>query len=380
MGLSLETNANKQDGTKPRIAIVVTLPIIGGAQTHILDLVKELAEEYEFHVISGFSGPLLDRLKSMEVKTYIAPNLIRSIHPLKDYKAMSEIAGLLRRIRPDIVHLHSSKAGIVGRAVAAALGIPVVFTVHGWAFTEGAPPLNRLIGWVLEFCLAPLASEMIAVSRYDAQLAKRLHVAVGLRLTVVHSGIPDIVSPKKPQHTPMVLGVMVARFSPPKDQQLVLRALAQVPDLQLMFVGGGELLEESKVLALELGVWDRVTFVGEASDVTPYLWAADFFALASRYEGFPIVILEAMRAGLPVLASDVGGVSEAVDRWETGLLIGKDSLEQWIDALRRIKDNRELRQRMGLAGRRRYEKAFLVSEMADQVRAVYERNRLGRNP
>lgn len=360
--------------SKPRVVLVITLSILGGAQIHVRELIRYFKDVYEFHLVSSAEGPLLDEVRAMGVSTYVLPNLVREIHPIKDALATWSLYRLLRRLRPQLVHLHSSKAGVVGRAAAALARVPAIFTAHGWAFTEGAPHLNRMIGFILERTFEPLTQRIISVSNYDAQLALRHKVVRPQKLIVIHNGIPDqdAAGARPSDAEGDVLGVMIARFSPPKAQHLVLRALARTPSVRVRFVGGGERLQDCRDLALNLGVADRVEFVGEVNEVWVQLQDAHFALLVSEYEGFPLAILEAMRAGLAVIATDVGGMPESVHHERNGLLVPPGSESGLSAAMRRLAQDSELRLRLGRQARQDFLTKFHLSESMRKTRDVYE--------
>lgn len=165
---------------------------------------------------------------------------------------------------------------------------------------------------------------------------------------------------------------MVARFVPQKDPALLLRAAATLPGLEVWMAGDGPDLKAVQTLATELGMGERIQFLGNREDVPVLLEQSDVFCLCSNYEGLPISILEAMRAGLPVIASDVGGVREAVAHGYTGLLVTHNDLVSWRLALAQLLDDPALRQTMGQAGRARFRSHFTVAQLLDQTWAVYQ--------
>jgi glycosyltransferase involved in cell wall biosynthesis len=165
---------------------------------------------------------------------------------------------------------------------------------------------------------------------------------------------------------------MVARFSDLKDHALLLRAFSKVPGaVRLKLVGDGDTLAAAISLSKALGIRERVEFKGSRADVPEILAQTDVFVLASKAETLPISILEAMPAGLPVIASDVGGVSEEVLNGKTGLLVPPGSVEELSRALRRLLSDKVLRMMMGRAGRRRFEEMFLADTMIEHTQAAY---------
>ena len=167
---------------------------------------------------------------------------------------------------------------------------------------------------------------------------------------------------------------MVARLWRQKDHPTLLRALAQLIDLEweLELVGDGPLRQEMEALAASLGIASRVRFAGFRTDVAACLADAQVFVLASKWEGFPRAILEAMRAGLPVIASEVGGVRESVRDGETGFLVPPGDVNTLCERLRFLLTSPKQRLHMGAAGRAQYENRFLLERLVAETTAVYE--------
>jgi glycosyltransferase involved in cell wall biosynthesis len=212
-----------------RIAYIVTRSdTVGGAQVHVRDLAVSLRNRgHEPVVLTSGGGPYVDALRAAGVETISLKHLSAAIRPIADLRALGEIRSALKRIRPDLVSTHSSKAGILGRAAARALGIPVVFTAHGWAFTPGVPRRRaELYRWI-ETMASPLASRVITVSEFDRQLALSRHVVSAGRVTTVHNGMPDVEPRLRADagRSPVRLA-MIARFEPQKDHATLFRALA----------------------------------------------------------------------------------------------------------------------------------------------------------
>ncbi len=350
---------------------------IGGAQMHVFELARCLfTHGVRVTVLGGGMGTFAEMLRRAGIPYQNVPRLVRPIRPGTDWRCFWELRAVLKRLRPNLLTVHSSKAGWLGRLAARSLRLPVIFTVHGWAFTEGVPPIRRTLYALAERMAAPCADRIITVSEYDRQLALRHHIASANRLVTVHNGIPDIApfQRARPGEGERVRLVMVARFSPPKDQALLIRALAGLSALpwELELIGDGPLRVASERLVHQLQLNDRVHFLGERQDVADRLSKAHIFVLVSNYEGLPLSILEGMRAGLPVVASDVGGVHEAVLQEETGLLFPRGDVEALRSVLRRLIEQPELRVRLGCAGRRRYEQAFTLDHMVARTWAVYE--------
>lgn len=358
-----------------KIAYVITRSdLIGGAQVHIRDLAGALIEHgHEPVVLTGGNGPYAEALRNAGVQTVSLKHLSVPIRPYRDARALGELCSALRRVRPDLVSAHSSKAGILGRVAARVLGLPVVFTAHGWAFTPGIPPREASLYRWIERLAAPLASRIITVSEFDRRLALESGLASAARVSTVHNGMPDIDPGlhADPGRSPVRL-TMVARFEPQKDHPTLFKALAGIEEpWQLDLIGDGPLLPDAQKMAGELGLAARVHFWGQRMDVDKRLAEAQVALLITNWEGFPRSILEAMRAGLPVVASGVGGVAESVKDGETGFVIPQGDVEGLRQRLRQLVADSELRVRMGQSGRHRYERHFTLEHTMEKTLAVY---------
>jgi glycosyltransferase involved in cell wall biosynthesis len=359
-----------------RIAYLVTRAHpIGGAQVHVRDLAAAVrAQGHSPVVITSGSGPFVDELRSQQIPTYVLKHLSVPIAPLRDLQALREIRAVLLDIRPDLIAAHSSKAGVLGRLAGRSLRIPVVFTAHGWAFTPGIPPLQAAAYRQIERFGGPFASKIITVSEFDRQLALEARIASEDRVVTVHNGMPDIPARLRgdPGRSPVRL-VMVARFEPQKDHATLLQALAGLRDQpwEMDLIGDGPLMESMESLAATLGLGDRVRFLGQRRDVDQILAQAQVSLLVSNWEGFPLSILEAMRAGLPVVASSVGGFSEWVLDEETGYLVPRRGAELLRDRISRLLRTPALRAQLGAKGRVRYEHHFTLAHSVMKTVAVY---------
>ena len=282
---------------KRRLAYIVTRSNHGGAQVHVLALLDHFRERYDVHLATGEEGFLTDAVRKLGLPVTVLPHLHRELSPWNDLRAVGEIWRWLGSIRPALLHAHSSKAGMLARPAAFLRGVPVVFTAHGWAFAEGTPAVQRLVGIPTEWVAARLTDTIITVSEADRELARRYGMRPRRRLSVIHNGISaeGAVSPADPGG--VVHLVCVARFSHQKDQALLVRALEGVGgSWRLSFVGDGPLEAEVRALAGRSGLDDRVEFLGARDDVGEILARSQIFVLSSNWEGFPITILEASRS------------------------------------------------------------------------------------
>jgi glycosyltransferase involved in cell wall biosynthesis len=359
-----------------RIAYIVTrADPIGGVQIHIKDLAAAAqAQGHVATVLTGGTGPFIDALRAQGTPTVVLRHLSVPIGPIRDLLALREIHAVVRELRPDLLAVHSAKAGVLGRLVGRSLGIPVVLTAHGWTFTPGFPPLQAAAYRRIERFVGPMASKIIAVSEFDRRLALDERIVAQDRIVTVHNGMPDIPPRLRadPGRTPPRL-IMVARLGAQKDHTSLLRALAALQHQQweLDLIGEGPLMGEMKSLAATLGLGARVRFLGQRMDVDQLMAEAQVSLLVTNWEGFPLSILESMRAGLPVVASSVGGIDEAVCDGETGYLVPRGDVEVLRDRIERLLTAPALRVRMGTSGRIRYEQHFTLDRTVTRTLAVY---------
>ncbi len=355
-----------------RLLYLITRAEHGGGQVHLLDLLRGFRDRYDLALGIGEEGYLAGAARDLGLPVFVLPHLVHPIRPLEDARAVRDVYALIRRLRPALVHAHTSKAGLIGRVAARAAGVPAVFTAHTWAFAEGISRQRQAVGVAGEWLASGISERIINVSEANRRLALRYHVAPASKLVVVHNGVPDVPDRAQPGGTDEPRIVMVARFSTQKDHALLLHALSDIDrPFHLLLVGDGPLRGAVEREARRLGLTERVEFLGARDDIAAILATASIFVLASRWEGFPLSILEAMRAGLPVVASSVGGVEEAVDDGVTGWLVPVSDRAALRRRLVPLIEQPEPRIRMGEAGRQRYAREFTLEQMLFRTGAVY---------
>lgn len=360
-----------------RISYLVTRSdTIGGSSVHIRDLALAFREAgHSVHVLAGGNGMFSTELQRINIPYTALRYLVRPIRPGADLRALVELRSHLKALRPDLLSLHTAKAGWLGRLAAYPLGIPTVYTPHGWAFTEGVAPSAAHVYRLAERVIAPLTRHIINVCHYDRALALQHRVGSEQQNLVIHNGMLDVPlhlrANTSSQTTPHL--VMIARFEAQKDHDTLLRALARLArrPWTLELIGGGPLRTHCERLARALGIRDRIQFAGERSDIAERLASAHLFVLVSNWEGFPRSILEAMRAGLPVVATDVAGVREAVVHGETGYLVRRKDQVALCSYLQPLLENHDLRASMGAKGRHRYESYFTFATMLERTTDLY---------
>ncbi len=359
-------------GSRPRVLFLISRSVRGGAQAYVRELMRGIADDFDPILGAGEEGHLTESVRGLGFQVHVAPELRSPAHPVREMLAVGRVVRLVRESGADLVSAHSTNAGWIGRAAAHRGGVPAVFTAHGWPFAGGIPWPRRRTALSLERWAARRCRRIIVVCDADRRLALDKRVAPEARLVTIRYGVRDVAPRAVPDAPGAPVVAMVARFEPQKDHACLLRALAAVGAAWCaVLVGDGPARPSVEALARRLGVADRVTFLGPRDDVAEVLAKAHVFALATRWEGLPLTILEAMRAGLPVVATDVGGVREAVADGETGFLVPHGDPQRLAGRLAELAADPAMRSRMGAAGRRSYESRFTFERMVAETAAVY---------
>ena len=324
-------------------------------------LLPALVPHFDVTVAAHGPGPLREAAEAAGARFHALRGVRREVSPWHDAAGLVELVRLLRRERPDILHASSSKAGVLGRLAAVAAHVPVrIFTVHGWAFAAHSGAASRLYRLV-DRLVEPLTTVTICVSENDRLAGLAAKTCAAERTIVIPNAVAlPAVCRSRSTERELPLFLAVGRLRAPKDFMTFVRALGKLPpgSFDAVIVGEGP---DRGPLEHEIGVLGlagRVRLAGERRDVPELLADANVFVLSSRSEGHPVAILEAMAAGLPVVASRVGGVPEQVSHGETGLLVEPGDPDELAAALRRLATDPSLRLRLGAAGRERAEHTF----------------------
>jgi glycosyltransferase involved in cell wall biosynthesis len=307
---------------------------IGGGESHLLSLVENLDKNtFEPIVLSFTEGPMIDRLEAMNIPVHIIPTL----KPF-DFTKWKQVKQLLKKEKVELVHAHGTRANSNVLWAARSLGIPVIYTVHGWSFHPDQKPLVRNIRIMGEKYLTSRTDLNISVSKSNQESGKQyipsfksLVINNGIDLRKFHPGLP-FKNIRSELNIPAdkVLVLFIARFTSHKQPLALVEAFAkahqQNPDLFLLMVGDGDQKEEAKSLISKLNIQDHIRLESFRQDVPDVLNAADIFVLPSLWEGLPIGLLEALAMGKAVIASNVDGTSEIIKDGKNGILVDTSNL------------------------------------------------------
>lgn len=357
-----------------KVLYAITQAVRGGAQENVRALIEHGIKHGDVGLVTGGDGPLIEEAQSYGAKVWVLPNLVRPIHPLKDTLVVRDLIQVIREFQPDLIHAHSSKAGIVARIAARMTKTPAVFSAHGWAFTPGVPPARQYMALAAEYMVGKFTSHIICGSNYDGKTGLRKKIIDTDKLSVVWYGVPDVphIAPHQPREKVKV--VCVSRLAPPKDHATLIRAAAMIESgYELLIVGEGELKPYMEALAESLGTRDRIRFLGNVPDIVSILADSDIFVFSSTHEGLPYCIMEAMRAGLPVIATNAGGIGEEVLDGVNGYLLPCCDVDAMAKSIRTLISNRDMRIQMGTESRRLYLERFALSRMIDGTFSIYNK-------
>lgn len=363
---------------------------IGGTRRHVVDACRGLATRgvRTTLVCAALRDPEFRRdveeLARAGVEVRELP-MVREIRPATDLRHLLTLRRILRELRPDVVHTHSSKAGVLGRLASRSTGIGArVHTPHTFAFLFGAmfSPASRALFRAVEKELGRSTQRFVAVSEDEAATFRAAGFVPEAKLRVVPNGIEvprwrdaaplERAELSLPPAAPVA--AVVGLLNVAKGQDLALRALALpgLEDVHLLVVGHGELAAEYERLAASLGVASRSRFLGWREDVPRLLRTADLLLLPSRWEGMPYIVLEAMAARLPVVAARVDGARGLLESAKCGVLCDVESAESLAAGVRDVlARGAEGRRELGERGLAAVERRFTLEHMIDGLLAVY---------
>ena len=348
-----------------RILHIITKSEAGGAQSVLINIVNLLCAEHEVTVIAGEGdGKMFDAIDSRVNKIHY-PHLCRAISVIKDLQTLYFLWKVNRKLKPDVVHLHSSKAGLLGRIVFPSR--KSVYTVHGFDSIRVAHrkllPIERIMQWR---CAA-----IVGVSQYDTENLRK--EGINRHIHLVYNGITE----PKPQTTMPPFAIpssykkvvmCIARVAKPKRHDIFISCAQQLPDYAFVWIGNMSPMEN---------VPENVFFLGNLANASKYCQYADLFVLPSDYEGLPIAILEAMSYALPVVASNVGGVAEIVIDGKNGYVLPND-VALFVNRIREILQNDDLRQSFSKYSHELYLQSFTAEKMASKYLSIYREGKAQR--
>ena len=372
---------------KMKICHVITRMIVGGAQENTLLTIKGHIEKgHEVVLVTGFSpgreGELLKNVEMPPFRIVEIPEMVRELSPLKDYQALRRLRAFFREEKFDVVHTHSSKAGIIGRIAARQAGVPVVVhTVHGQAFHAYEKPWKKLLYITAERIAAKYCDKIYAVAQAMIDQCVEAKVAPREKYMVVYSGMDTaaFVNAKRDMELRKKLGIpekarviaTVARLFPMKGYEEMLpaaeRLVKEFPDLHFLPVGDGPMYDELQKEIAARQMSDRFHFAGlvPPHKVCDYIAQADLLWHLSLHEGLPRAVVQALAVGIPAIGYKLDGTPEVVLNGETGYVTAPRDVDAVVKYSHELLSDSSLRQKMGENGRALVVERFAWKRMAD---------------
>lgn len=377
-----------------RVLRVIARLNVGGPALHVSYLTEGLASRgYETTLAAGEisegEGSMAFVAERRGIEVMSIPGLQREVSPLADARVVRELAELIRRLRPHVLHTHTAKAGAVGRTAARVVGSDrppvVVHTFHGHTLRGYFGATKERAYRKIERALARETDALIAVSPEVRDELVEIGVAPATRFVVIRLGIElteRMEGAERGGALRASLGLAdrftvgwVGRMTSVKQAPDVLRTVRRLHDrgvdAGLVMVGDGPDRSELEALASELGIAEATRFVGFQDDVGPWYHAFDALLLPSRSEGTPVTAIETLAAGRPVVATRVGGVPDVVQDGVDGFLVAVGDVEGATAHLAQLADDPELRARMGAAGQERTLRRYRVERLVEDVDRLY---------
>ena len=344
-----------------KIMLVITRSELGGAQTVVVQLANALCQEHDVVLVAGEGDGKMWELVDKRVTRESLPHLQRALSPKHDILAAIALRKLYRRHRPDVVHLHSSKAGTLGRIVLPRKR--TLYTIHGFdsvrvAFRKFLP---------VERMLQHRTSAIVGVSNYDSH--NMTIEGITKRISTIYNGIktPDTSNIAEVdifnRYNKVVL--CIARTDAPKQPQLFIDVARLMPEYGFVWIGNQQEMTQYGELPT------NCHFLGNILNAGAYCSCADLFMLPSNYEGLPMVIIEAMSLGKPVVASDVGGISEIVRNGTNGYVV-ENNAEAFATRIKEILEDSAKYEAFARASREIYNAELTVEKMVRSYLTIYE--------
>lgn len=362
-----------------KIFYLITKSFFGGVQTHIYQLSKYFTEKNNNVALMSYPGGWLEKkIKELDVKFYPNKFLSNSLNPFLGFRVKKEIEKAVFDFKPDLISCHSTSAGFWTR-LAIKNKTPTIFTAHGWGFSPGTPFWRKMVLPFLEKFTSRYCQKIICVSDYDRDLALKYKIDSPEKLITIHNGVEiEQFSNSKFQNLNSKFKIVfIGRLTKQKDPMLLLEAFNEIEvnlkeKSEILIIGEGEKRKKLEKFVQKNNLKEKVKLLGalEREKVFEILKKSHIFVLTSNWEGFPRTILEAMSCGLAIVASDVGGVREAINE-SCGFLIKKGDKEGLKIALEKLLKNPPMIQKMAENCYKRVKENFSLEKMLKETEKVY---------
>lgn len=336
---------------KKKILFIITHLELGGAQKQLFSLIKNLdSDKYSLYLCAGDKGRLKKEFTNLSLlRVNLIPELVRRISPFDDLVAFAKLYFFIRENKFDIVHTHSPKASILGRWAARLAGVRnIVYTVHGWPFHDFLNPLSYYLYLFLEKISAPITKKIIVVSSSDSREGIKKKVFSADKFVIIHYGL-DIE---------WVNRIFLKRKSCPSFEDLIINISCLKPqkglacfldtaeivrsrrtDTRFSVIGNGPLYESVNREIEKRGLTGCLSLEGWMDDVSGFLSRASVLVITSLWEGLPLAVIEAAASGVPIVATDTGGVLDILEDGDNGIIVKRKNAKDIAAAILAIMNN-----------------------------------------
>ncbi|MEK7178482.1 MAG: glycosyltransferase family 4 protein [Patescibacteria group bacterium] len=356
-----------------KILYGITKSNLGGAQRYVLELAVEAKKQkHDVVVLCGQNGKLVEKLREENIKVTTLDSLDRDISLIKEFKSFGKITKFLKKEKPDVFHINSSKMGGLGALAGRLMGVKkIIFTSHGWAFNGPRSEWQKILIKYFTWLTILLSHKTICVSEKTKNDISNLPF-IKNKLVVIYNGIKEFGVNEREDKS-FTVGT-IAELHKIKGLDVLLTAWTKFKkkhEAKLVIIGDGEERQNLENMAKNMGIIDSIKFKGFVDNARLLLGGFDIFCLPSRSEGMPYALLEAGVAGKAIIATSVGGIPEIIESGTNGVLIPPDNPEVLFSTLVLLAQDKSLRERLGSNLKASIQEKFSFEQMSVKTFALY---------
>lgn len=357
------------------VQFVTRSDTVGGAQKYILETSCRFRDDgHEVTVISGDNGVFREEVERKRLNYIGLSSIIREVSLYDDVKSIIDFRSTIKLLKPDVVIIHSAKAGLIGRLGLIGLSSKKIFIAHGWSHIRASNLIAKILYGLIENVLSSFCDKVICISKHDLTFANDKLFISKKKTSLLYSGVREPVASNYSSDSDFYKILTVTRFQHPKDFDTLLKAMNAINRVNnnwvITVLGDGEELEYYQRKTFELGLSDKFKFLGFQKELAKFYKDSDLVILISKSEGLPLSLIEAMSYRKPILASNVGGVSELIDDGATGYLVPPSDYLALSQSLFKIFST--TKDELTILGGNSYEKYKRDFSFDEMIKRLYE--------
>ncbi len=383
---------NNEKTAKNKVCLVVTKGVWGGAQKYVYNLAGNLGDDFETLVVSGESGRLNTKLDEAGVRNLSIDSMKRDISVLSEFQSFVRLFKVIRTEKPDVLHLNSPKAGGLGALAGRLLGVKkIVYTAHGWSFNENRSLIQKSLIRIFSYITVVLCHKVIVIAEKERKDALAMPFINPNKIVLIKNGIEKVEYKEKNQARDRLLEILGAKYSIPenirkttwvgniaelhknKGQEYLIKAVQRITHpVTLFIISDGEERGALEKMIIDLKLENKVFIVGFLEGASQYLKAFDIFVLPSIKEGLPYTLLEAGLAGVPCIASSVGGIPDIIESGLSGILTTQKRDGEIQRAIEYMIEKPDERERFAKNLQEKVETGFSLDGMLEKTIELYK--------